>query len=370
MANRGVGATGRSRVGSVVLVLLLVAGAVAGGWWAARATLTPQVQTVGVPAQEPVWAQATQGSVGRSLALSTTVRQSAKVVAVNQVAGVVTQVSPGAVDVGDVAYVVGDTSVRVVEGDRPFFQDLTRGVTGWDVEQLQTALAEMGYLESRPDGDFGERTERAVKAWQDEQGVRETGTVAFGAVVAVPELPGVVQLGELILTGGVLAGGEEAVLAPAGEQDFVLVVSAEQARLIPSEATVKVTYEDHTWTAVIAGSVQDELGSTEFKLTAADGGPVCGDDCAELPGDAEVSLRSEVTIVPTVEGVAVPAAAVRTRADGGAYVTTEQGETEVTIRGSGQGLVIVEGVEAGSRVQVLDGSDGPGVDGTTSTQAP
>ncbi|TQL49785.1 putative peptidoglycan binding protein [Ornithinicoccus hortensis] len=299
-----------------------------------------------------------ESSVGRSLPLSTTLRQPAVMVAGNGLSGVVTGVSPGAVDVGDVVYVVAGVPVRAVEGSVPFWRDLEREVEGEDVTQLQGALIELGFLEGVADGEFGAGTERAVKAWQKDLGLRETGTVPLGEVVAAPELPTVVQLGESIVVGGTVSGGEEAVLAPTGEQEFVLVVTQEQARLIPAEATVRVTWQETVWEAVIAGSSQDEFGSTEFELTGPDGGPVCGGECGTLPGDAQVTLRSEVVVVPEVSGPALPAAAVQTRADGTAYVVTEEGEVEVTVRGSGGGVAIVDGVAEGTRVQVLAEAEG------------
>lgn len=359
MADAVKGSPARRALG-VVLVLLLVAAAAGAGWWASRATLTSQVPEEGdaAAAAEVVWAEASSGSVGRSLPLSTTLRQPALPVAQNALVGVVTSVAPGEVADGDVVYVVGETPVRVVEAEAPFWRDLARGVKGGDVEALQRLLIAEGHLTGEPDGDFGWNTQTAVKAWQKDQGLPQSGVVALGELVAVADLPAVIQLGEGIVVGKSLGGGEDSVLAPTGEREFVLVVTQEQARLIPAEATVEVAYEGHTWSAVIAGSELDEFGSTTFTLTAPDGGEVCGEECGVLPNDAQVTLRSDVVIVPKVEGTTVPAAAVRTRPDGTAYVVTQEGEAEVTVRGSGQGVAVVEGVGPGTRVQVLGGDPG------------
>ena len=348
---------------SGILVLLLVAAAAGVGWWASRATLTSAVQqeTGEQGTTQVVWAQASSGSVGRSLPLSTTLRQPALPVAQNVLAGVVTAVSPGDVEEGDTVYVVGDVSVRVVEGEKPFWRELASGAEGPDVEGVQRLLIAEGHLAGEPDGDFGPATQQAVKAWQKAKGKEQTGTVPLGELVAVPDLPAVVQLGEGIVVGKTLGGGEDSVLAPTGQREFVLVVTQDQARLIPAEANVEIMYEEQTWEAVIAGSELDEYGSTTFTLTASDGSEVCGDECDVLPNDAQVTLRSQVVIVPRVEGTTVPAAAVHTRPDGSAYVVTEDGEVEVTVAGSGQGVVIVEGagVEPGTRVQVVGGQGAP-----------
>lgn len=343
---------------TLALALSIVAGL---AWWASRATLMSAL-AADVPqegAQQVLWAQAASGAVGRSLPLSTTLRQPAVPVAQNTLTGVVTRVSPGEVDQGDVVYVVGDTPVRVVQGEVPFWRALAPGAKGGDVAALQELLIDQGHLDGEADGDFGPGTLRAVRAWQKAEGREQSGTVLLGELVAVPDLPAVVQLGEAIEVGQTLGGGEDAVLAPTGDREFVLVVTQDQARLIPAEATVEITYEDHTWGAVIAGTEMDEFGSTTFELTGPDGGEVCDDECGVLPNDAQVTLRSQVVILPLIEGTTVPAAAVRTRADGTAYLTTDSGEVDVTVAGSGQGVAVVDGVEPGTRVQVLDGTPGP-----------
>lgn len=194
----------------MVLVLLLVAGAAAAAWWASRATLTstvPEADAAGGAAAQMVWAQASEGSVGRSLPLSTTLRQPALPVATNSLAGVVTEVSPGEVDAGDVVYVVGDTPVRVVQAEAPFWRDLARPAKGDDVTALQELLIAQEHLAGEPDGDFGPVTERAVKAWQKAEAHPQTGTVALGELVAVKDLPAVVQLGESIVVGRTLGAG-------------------------------------------------------------------------------------------------------------------------------------------------------------------
>jgi peptidoglycan hydrolase-like protein with peptidoglycan-binding domain len=353
-------ASARSALG-LLLVLALMAAAAGAAWWAARVTLTSAVpeDTGAQGAVQVAWAEASQGSVGRSLPLSTTLRQPALPVAQNTLSGVVTSIAPGEVDEGDVVYVVGDTAVRVVQGESPFWRELANNTKGEDVAALQQLLIAEGYLAGEADGDFGPGTEKAVKAWQKAEGREQTGVVPLGELVAVSALPAVVQLGESVMVGRSVTGGEDSVLAPTGQREFVLVVTADQARLIPAEATVEITYEDHTWDAVIASTAQDEYGSTTFTLSAPDGSEVCSEQCSVLPNDPQVTLRSQVVIVPRVEGTTVPAAAVHTRADGSAYVVTDSGEMDVTVAGSGQGIVVVEGVQPGTRVQVT-GDQGSG----------
>ncbi|MDO5676326.1 MAG: peptidoglycan-binding domain-containing protein [Propionibacteriaceae bacterium] len=339
------------RVGSAVLALVALAVAVFAGWWAASATLTSSDPGAESPLAQAVWAEAVEGSVGRSLAFATTLRQPSNPVAANGLSGVVTSVHVGEVASGDAVYVVGDTPVRVVEAQEPFWRELGRGARGDDVAALQGLLTGLGYFEGEVGSPFGPETERAVKAWQKAEGRVQSGVVQLGELVGLPRLPVTIALGEDIVVGARLAGGETAVLAPTGEREFVLVLSEDQGRLVPTEATVEISYEDSRWVAVIAGS-RVMHGSMEFDLVGADGGEVCGSECDKLPVDPQVTLRSQVVVVPRIMGVAVPAAAILTDSAGATEVVTEAGPLPVTVLGSGQGLVIVEGLEAGTRVQI------------------
>lgn len=52
---------------------------------------------------------------------------------------------------------------------------LARGSKGEEVQNMQAALVEMGYLNGNPDGDFGGITEAAVIAYQQAMGIEATG---------------------------------------------------------------------------------------------------------------------------------------------------------------------------------------------------
>ena len=55
--------------------------------------------------------------------------------------------------------------------------DLMRGSKGEEVESLQNMLYDMGYLYEMADGQFGGKTEAAVKEYQRATGLEETGVV-------------------------------------------------------------------------------------------------------------------------------------------------------------------------------------------------
>ena len=63
------------------------------------------------------------------------------------------------------------------EEDANSYQVLQKGSSGDQVEALQSALIELGFLSGKPDGKFGAGTEKAVIAFQKKNGYPETGIV-------------------------------------------------------------------------------------------------------------------------------------------------------------------------------------------------
>lgn len=331
------------------------------GFWAGQQTLQGQERPQ--DASRPLLTAAVvDATVGRSLNVGVTVNQPVEPLATNQLPGVVTSLERlPTYDLGAVVYAVAGVPVRLVEGAVPFYRPLTPGLRGEDVRQLHTALRDLRLTRTGPGDAYGPAVETAVRAWQRAQGQPETGTVALGELVAVPELPAALRVGDDIRLGGTLAGGEDAVLGRTGAREFTLVLSEEQGRAVAEDTLVRVTYQSETWDATISGSRVDADGNPVRVLSAPGGGEVCGAGCGALPGDETVNLRGEAVVVPEVTGPAVPATAVRTGSDGKSYVTLEDGSRRgVTLRGSGQGIAVVDGVTAGQRV-VVSGDDPVGL---------
>lgn len=92
-----------------------------------------------------------------------------------------------AVERGTELYRVNEQPVILLYGIVPMYRDLEPGASGADVEQLAANLAELGYEGFTVDDEYTESTAEAVQAWQQDLGIAQTGTVARGDVVFVPE---------------------------------------------------------------------------------------------------------------------------------------------------------------------------------------
>lgn len=90
---------------------------------------------------------------------------------------------------GAILYTLDEQPVVVFFGDIPAYRTLnTRATDGEDVLQLEEALTRLGYDEDGDftlDGDFTTATRDAIKAFQDDSGVDDTGIFAVGSYVFV-----------------------------------------------------------------------------------------------------------------------------------------------------------------------------------------
>ncbi|MFT4294703.1 MAG: peptidoglycan-binding domain-containing protein [Micropruina sp.] len=297
-------------------------------------------------------------TVGKVLDLNVTVSQGKSALAVNSLVGVVTSVGKsGSKKVGDVLYRVAAVPVRVVQGSQPFYRALSYGMRGTDVAQLRNALVEMKYLSTKGQ-HFDSATDRAVRAWQKKLGLQQSGTVELGELIAVPRLPSTVLLDAKVLRLGTIFSGGEKVAFTAGKPSFALVISSDQARLVPRDATVSMEFRGKKWTAVVNSSTTTESGDTRLLLSSPSGGPVCGKSCdLDIAGE-DIFVMSQVQVVPPATGPAVPVAALLTNPDGSTQVTVVSADgtrtsRTLTVLGSQDGVAVVKGVTVGEHVQVL-----------------
>lgn len=100
----------------------------------------------------------------------------------------------------------GRTLARVDEarlvsmyGKVPAYRTMSTGDTGRDVKQLEANLAALGYSGFTADSTFTSSTATAVRAWQGDTGLPETGSVPMGQVAFLPKA---VQVGAMVAAVG------------------------------------------------------------------------------------------------------------------------------------------------------------------------
>ncbi len=352
-----------SRVVSVVVVLVLVVVAGYAGWWAASVSLAPPEDPLEGQTPTEIAYEVGVETISRELRFDALAQWTTMEGPINRAVGIVTDVGigPGShVAAGDTLYTVDLRPVVVADGTTPMFRDLRQEAEGPDVAQLQALLVELGFLDVEVDGSFGTSTRRAVEAWQESLGLDDSGVVGLGDVVFVDGLPRSVVPGERIAVGRRVVGDEEALRLLPESPRFWIPLSPEQRSLVPSDAPVLVKHPGGEWEAVVAEVVDaTQSFGIEYVLTAPNGGPVCGADCASVvpvEGDAEFEVR--VVVIPETAGPGLPVMAIRTGADGEPFVRLASGEERpVTVVASTGGTAIVDGIEAGD-VVLLPATEG------------
>ena len=243
--------------------------------------------------------------------------------------------------------------VVVAEGEVPAFRDLAVGATGADVSQVQRLLAERGYWSAPVDGRFGESMHWAVRAWQQDLGVTQDGLVRAADVVFVPGLPARLAPTESMRVGAVLAGGEPVVQVLPVHPSFTIALPDGQAQSVTPGMAVEIdSGGDEPWLAEIVEVRRSAEQGTMALLAGVDGDSICGNECELIPIHEETLLSTSIKVVPRVEGVSVPAAAVVTTAAGRTVVVLDDGSLRpVKVVASGSGVAIVAGLEVGDLVR-------------------
>jgi peptidoglycan hydrolase-like protein with peptidoglycan-binding domain len=221
---------------------------------------------------------------------------------------------------------------------------------------LQAFLADLGVFDAEPSGLFDSRTAAAVRQWQKELEVAETGVVLAGDLVYVSSLPTRVVLSESVYVGAVLSVGEFLFSAIAEAPVFRAVLEPDQFTAIGDQAIINVSIAGQEWPAIVVSTTVDvQSGRVLAALTRADGRAVCAAECESAlevaPDGAPVALVGQAEVVPVATGPQVPQAAIVTDAGASAYVVGVDGtKIPITVRVAADGQAIVDGVSVGQRV--------------------
>jgi peptidoglycan hydrolase-like protein with peptidoglycan-binding domain len=193
---------------------------------------------------------------------------------------------------GSELYRLNEKPVIALLGPIPMYRELHPGDSGADVEQFERNLAALGYDGFTVDDEFTSYTAAAVRDWQDDLGVSETGVVGPSDVVFLPAGANVdmvhVTVGSMVSPGASvldLTSGKQIVTAQVEIANRALVtVGVPVIVTVPggAQATGKVT-------AATVVESQDDDGS---------GGAGGGD---EEGGAADSAVEVEITLDKPVD---------------------------------------------------------------------
>lgn len=160
------------------------------------------------------------------------------------------------IDRGGALYEVDAVPIPLLLGGVPLYRELSQGVPdGSDVTQLQENLIALGYTEvGKANGKFAAGTTKALKRWQKERKTEQTGKLAPGDAVV---LPNPVRVSSVTAQLGAPADG--GILMVTGTERLVTAkLTDSQKPLAKPEAKVQVLLKDGRTTV---GTVR-EIGET------------------------------------------------------------------------------------------------------------
>jgi peptidoglycan hydrolase-like protein with peptidoglycan-binding domain len=242
---------------------------------------------------------------------------------------------------GQAVYRVDDKPVPLLYGTLPLYRPLSDGVSGPDVEEFEQNLAALGYGGFTVDKDFTANTATAVRKWQKDLGLAETGAVDPAQVALAPAA---IRVTALHATLGAPASGP--VLDCTGTTRTVKVdLDVAKQGLVKAGIAATVTLPSGTSVAGTVASVGTVAtagtnggGATvpvtvtiadQSKLGSLDGAPV------------DVTLVS----AQAKDVLSVPVSALVALAEGGYGV-------QVVTGSSSRYVAVKTGMFAGGRVEV------------------
>jgi peptidoglycan hydrolase-like protein with peptidoglycan-binding domain len=253
---------------------------------------------------------------------------------------------------GEVLWRVDNAPVVLMDGTLPAYRAMHRGDEGTDVLQLERGLSAAGYAPGTIDGTFDASTAGAVRSWQADRGLEETGAVELGRVVFLPGARRVTQRTAQI---GGRAGPGPALTTTSTHRVVTVDLDAADQRSARVGARAPVELPDGTTVrgrvasvgrVATAASQQDGGGdptiTVTIRLTSRRGlGRL---DAAPVSVELARSRRHHV--------LAVPVTALIATKNGGYAVDTGSRLIPVTPGLFAGGYVEVSGVRAGTKVTV------------------
>ncbi|MEV4112240.1 peptidoglycan-binding protein [Nonomuraea sp. NPDC049695] len=223
-------------------------------------------------------------------------------------------------------YRVDNKPVMLMYGSTPAYRDLKVGVEGKDVENLERNLSKLGYDGFTVDDEYTYDTAEAVREWQEDRGLDETGVVELGRVVFAP---GKVRVESLESEEGQPTAPGQKVLTYTGTSKVVTVkLEAEDQRMARKGAKVDVTLPG-------GKSVKGKVTEVATVIEPAEG----------QNADPETRVEALVSIgtVKAAKGLDKAAVDVTFTASKRTNVLTVPVAALVALQEGGYGLEVIEG---------------------------
>ncbi len=246
--------------------------------------------------------------------------------AINQASGTYTSLPTvgQVVRCGHVLYRVTDNPVVLLCGATPAYRALSQGMTGPDVRELNRNLVALGYAtraELDPSSDyFSSETADALERLQDKLGVDETGVLALGQAVFLPE-PLRISKVQVTLGSAAPPSAPVAQATSSRRQVEAALDAAEQAKVKVGDRVLITLPNNQTTPGVITS-----IGSVASGGGSGSGATIPVYITLKHPQDAgnldQAPVQLQITTAGVKDALIVPVDALLALAGGGYAVET------------------------------------------------
>lgn len=203
---------------------------------------------------------------------------------------------------GQVAYRVSGAPVVLLYGNVPAYRDLSEGLTGPDVTQLNQALLALGYATKTALGPrswwdyYSAETAYAVELLQAKLGLTETGVLSLGEAVFLPGPALVTGWGATTVLGGAAVPGTVMLTASSTTPVVTIALDPGQQGEVKAGDSVSITLPD--------GAVTPGVISQISRVATSGGGGTGGSGSASSPGggsgSGSGSSGATITVLATL----------------------------------------------------------------------
>lgn len=265
--------------------------------------------------------------------------------------------SPGTkISRGEPAYRVDNRPVPLLYGRMPLYRTLKDGVSGADVLQFERNLAALGYGGFTVDKEYTSSTATAVKQWQEDMGMDETGQITPGSVVVARDELRVAE--RRAQTGGPASGQ---LLTYTGTTRVVTIdLDVKYQKLAKVDAGVTIDLPDGGSTKGTISSVGKVAtqaradAATTVKVTVEVGRQRALGSYDKAPVDVYLtaSKHASVLAVPVGALVALPGGGYGVQVVSGASTPVRTVKVDTGVFAQGQVEVSGSGITPGMKVVV------------------
>ncbi|MFF4760315.1 peptidoglycan-binding protein [Streptomyces sp. NPDC001292] len=310
----------RGRAAAVVVALVAAGGAAGIAAGDVLDAKKNEEAAVASAASTTSLAKVTQGTLSARTQQNGTLGYAGDYPVINKANGTVTKL-PAVGEVirrGKVLYRVNGKPVILLKGAMPAYRELSRGMEGTDVRQLNAALVSLGYAdkdELDPGSDYFSRATRwALKKLQDDVGLKETGKLKPAEAVFLPvDALRVTKVEAMI--GGAAAPGGVVLKASSTNRQVTVALNASQQSSVKVRDKVLITLPNGKSTEGLVSAVGKVATKTDQSMTVE---VVIRPLDAKATGELDQAPVQVAIVSETVKDVlSVPVDALLARAGGG-----------------------------------------------------